>query len=106
MWVRPPPFAPFTALQPGASLAVENWNARERIASNLTVVTTKKVTTIMTLLRRSLLFGLIGLPALADSSVPGIKNFYQVYERVFRGAQPTSEGFQYLAKHGVKTVID
>jgi protein-tyrosine phosphatase len=46
-----------------------------------------------------------GLPAFA-ASVPGIKNFDQVDAHVYRGAQPTDEGFQYLAKLGVKTVID
>jgi protein-tyrosine phosphatase len=45
------------------------------------------------------------LPALA-ANVPGIKNFDQVDAYVFRGAQPTNEGFQYLAGIGVKTVID
>ena len=48
----------------------------------------------------------LSLPALASSSVPGIKNFYQVDEHVYRGAQPTEEGFKYLAKMGVKTVVD
>ena len=46
------------------------------------------------------------LPALAGSSVPGIHNFYQVDNHVYRGAQPTSEGVSYLAKIGVKTVLD
>ena len=45
------------------------------------------------------------LPALAGS-VPGIKNFDQVDAHVYRGGQPTDEGFQYLAKLGVKTIID
>jgi hypothetical protein len=49
---------------------------------------------------------LLSLPAFADSSVPGIRNFYIVDEHIYRGAQPTGEGFQYLAKNGVKTVID
>jgi len=44
--------------------------------------------------------------ALAQPSVQGIKNFYQVDQHVYRGAQPSNEGFQYLAKLGVKTVID
>ncbi len=54
---------------------------------------------------RIFLFAL-ALPALAGSSVPGIKNFYQVDAHVYRGAQPTDEGFKYLAKIGVDTVID
>ena len=49
---------------------------------------------------------LFSLPALAGSSVQGINNFYQVDEHVYRGAQPTPEGFNYLAKIGVKTVLD
>src|ERR1700680_1796674 len=55
---------------------------------------------------RNVFFFALALPAFAGSSAPGIKNFYQVDEHVYRGAQPTSEGFQYLAKIGVKTVID
>jgi tyrosine-protein phosphatase SIW14 len=54
---------------------------------------------------RGFLFAL-ALPAFAGSSVPGIKNFYQVDAHVYRGAQPTDEGFKYLAKIGVGTVID
>src|SRR6266849_5838727 len=54
---------------------------------------------------RILLFSL-ALPAFAGSSAQGIKNFYQVDDHVYRGAQPTDEGFQYLSQIGVKTVID
>src|SRR5260370_32357928 len=54
---------------------------------------------------RTLLFAL-AIPAFAGSSAPGIKNFHQVNEHVYRGAQRADEGFQYLAKIGVKTVID
>src|SRR5260370_30951085 len=54
---------------------------------------------------RTLLFAL-AIPAFAGSSAPGIKNFHQLNEHVYRGAQPADEGFQYLAKIGVKTVID
>jgi protein tyrosine phosphatase (PTP) superfamily phosphohydrolase (DUF442 family) len=46
------------------------------------------------------------LPVFAGS-VPGIKNFDRVDAHVYRGAQPTEEGFQYLAKQlGVQTIID
>jgi tyrosine-protein phosphatase SIW14 len=48
----------------------------------------------------------LGLPLFAASSTPGIKNFYQINEHVYRGGQPTQEGFQYLSKIGVKTVLD
>src|SRR5579872_7285774 len=40
------------------------------------------------------------------ASTTGIKNFDQVDRNVYRGGQPTTEGFQYLANLGVKTVID
>jgi tyrosine-protein phosphatase SIW14 len=46
-----------------------------------------------------------GLPVSAGSA-PGIKNFDRVDAQVYRGGQPTAEGFQYLAKLGVKTVVD
>jgi len=45
------------------------------------------------------------LPAFAGN-VPGIKNFDRVDAHLYRGAQPTDEGFKYLARIGVKTVID
>jgi protein tyrosine/serine phosphatase len=46
---------------------------------------------------------ILGLPAWA---APGIRNFHEVDPGIYRGAQPTSEGFEYLAKLGVKLVID
>jgi len=46
------------------------------------------------------------LPALPDPEVPGVHNFHQVNEHVYRGAQPNREGFSALAKLGVRTVID
>jgi protein tyrosine phosphatase (PTP) superfamily phosphohydrolase (DUF442 family) len=49
---------------------------------------------------------IFSLPVFA-ACVPGIKNFDRVDAQVYRGAQPTSEGLQYLARQiGVKTVID
>jgi protein-tyrosine phosphatase len=48
----------------------------------------------------------IGLPVFGASSTPGIENFYQVDQQVYRGAQPETSGFRYLAKIGVKTVLD
>jgi tyrosine-protein phosphatase SIW14 len=57
--------------------------------------------------RNGIVLFFLGLPLFAaQPSVPGIGNFYKVNEHVYRGAQPTEEGFQYLAKLGVKTVID
>jgi protein tyrosine phosphatase (PTP) superfamily phosphohydrolase (DUF442 family) len=55
--------------------------------------------------RRLLALLFAGLPMFAGS-VPGIKNFDKVDAHVYRGAQPTDEGFQYLAKLGVKLIID
>src|ERR1700693_3084833 len=55
--------------------------------------------------KRVLTFAL-ALPVFAGSTVPGIQNFQQVDSHVYRGAQPTEEGFKYLANAGVKTVID
>ena len=47
------------------------------------------------------------LPAFAGNlPVTGVPNFHQVNEHIFRGAQPSAEGFQSLAKTGVKVVID
>jgi protein tyrosine phosphatase (PTP) superfamily phosphohydrolase (DUF442 family) len=42
----------------------------------------------------------------AEIQMPGIPNFHQVNDHVYRGAQPTEEGWEGLAKLGVKTVID
>ena len=44
----------------------------------------------------------------ADATVEakGIRNFHQVNEHIFRGAQPAQEGWNSLAKLGVKLVID
>ena len=36
----------------------------------------------------------------------GVGNFHVVNEHIYRGAQPSADGFQGLAKMGVKTVID
>jgi tyrosine-protein phosphatase SIW14 len=56
---------------------------------------------------RSLVFMLVfSAPAFAGSSVQGIQNFSQVDSHVYRGAQPTGPGLEYLAKIGVKTVVD
>ena len=36
----------------------------------------------------------------------GVPNFHQVNERIYRGAQPTGEGFLALARMGIKTIVD
>jgi tyrosine-protein phosphatase SIW14 len=53
-----------------------------------------------------LCLGVAGLPAATISDVPGVPNFHQVDEHVYRGAQPHGQGFSGLAKIGIKTVID
>lgn len=50
-------------------------------------------------------FGVTVSPA-ASLPLGGVPNFYKVDNQVYRGAQPTVEGFVNLAKLGVKTVID
>src|SRR5690348_4939375 len=42
----------------------------------------------------------------AEPQAAGVPNFHQVNEHLYRGGQPTDEGFKSLAKLGVKTVID
>src|SRR5260370_30249284 len=59
----------------------------------------------MSSLRFPLALLLLSAPVFAGSA-PGIKNFDKVDDHVFRGGQPTNEGFTYLAKLGVKNVID
>ncbi len=44
--------------------------------------------------------------ATGADGVPGVPNFHQVDDHIYRGAQPTAEGFAGLSKLGVKTVID
>jgi len=44
--------------------------------------------------------------ALAAAQPSGVQNFHQVNDNIYRGAQPTAEGFQALAQMGIKTVVD
>jgi protein tyrosine phosphatase (PTP) superfamily phosphohydrolase (DUF442 family) len=55
---------------------------------------------------RRCLITLLAFSPVFAGSVPGIENFDKVDTHVYRGAQPTEEGFRYLAKLGVKTIID
>jgi tyrosine-protein phosphatase SIW14 len=59
-------------------------------------------------LLRSCMFvaALVACGPLFAGSAPGIRNFDRVDEHVYRGAQPTSAGLAYLAKLGVKTIVD
>lgn len=60
----------------------------------------------------SLLLGIATLLISAGSSeaaapeVPGIPNFHQVTDRIFRGGQPETGSWTHLSKLGVKTVLD
>src|SRR5438046_4249643 len=49
---------------------------------------------------------IFSLPVFAGPPVQGIHNFFRVDDHVYRGAQPTNQGFQYLAQIGVKTVLN
>jgi tyrosine-protein phosphatase SIW14 len=50
---------------------------------------------------------LASIPAWAGGmNAQGVPNFYQVNDHVYRGAQPSDEGWKTLATLGVKTVID
>ena len=42
----------------------------------------------------------------AEPQAKGLPNFHQVNEHLYRGGQPTQEGFKHLAKLGVKTIVD
>ena len=56
--------------------------------------------------KRLCVAALIAALPLVAASAPGIKNFDRVDAHVYRGGQPDDDGFQYLAKLGVKTVVD
>ena len=59
------------------------------------------------IIRRSHIFlFLLGLPAFGGPSIQGVDNFLKLNDHVYRGAQPTDEGFRTLAKLGIKTVVD
>jgi len=40
-----------------------------------------------------------------DDCIPGVENFAKISEALWRGAQPTAEGFKNLEKQGLKTVV-
>jgi tyrosine-protein phosphatase SIW14 len=44
--------------------------------------------------------------AVRIAGMPGLDNFARVNDRLYRGAQPTAEGYQRLKELGVKTVIN
>ena len=46
------------------------------------------------------------VPAWGASHTDGLPNFQKVDDHIYRGGQPTDEGFKKLAELGIKTVID
>jgi tyrosine-protein phosphatase SIW14 len=52
-----------------------------------------------------LLFAAFAVTIVA-APVQGVGNFQKVDDHVFRGAQPTPEGFRNLSKLGIQTVVD
>jgi protein tyrosine/serine phosphatase len=40
------------------------------------------------------------------NDIPGVSNFAQISPVLYRGAQPTPEGFKQLKKMGIKTVVN
>ena len=54
-----------------------------------------------------LVFSLLAFgPILAAQQPVGVPNFHQINEKVYRGAQPSKQGFQSLASLGIKTIVD
>ena len=62
------------------------------------------------LLRRGVILSLAARLTLtsvwASSQNENLPNFQKVDDHVYRGAQPTNNGFEDLAKRGIKTVVD
>lgn len=58
--------------------------------------------------RTAALFLAAAIPTftLAASDLTGVRNFQKVDDHVYRGAQPTNQGFLNLAKMGIATVVD
>jgi tyrosine-protein phosphatase SIW14 len=56
--------------------------------------------------RTRLLVLVLVSPLLAQQPAQGIRNFHQVDQHVYRGGQPDKDGIEYLAKLGVRTVIN
>ncbi len=58
-------------------------------------------------MRRVAMLTALLMPAGLDASeLAGVENFHQVAQNIYRGAQPTFEGFRALTKIGVKTIVD
>jgi tyrosine-protein phosphatase SIW14 len=55
---------------------------------------------------KQFLFTLLLPVCFTAAELPEIKNMQAVNDHIYRGAQPTPEGFKALAKMGIKTVVD
>ena len=54
-----------------------------------------------------LVLAFASFPSCAQNlDVPGVPNFHKVNEHIYRGGQPSAEGWSGLAKLGVKLVVD
>src|SRR5712691_10062210 len=42
----------------------------------------------------------------SERQAPGVPHFFQVNDHIYRGGQPSNEGWSSLAKMGIKTVVD
>jgi len=60
----------------------------------------------MQLIRLLAGFLAIGPGAAVAPAADGVPNFQQVNDRIYRGGQPSDDGFKYVARLGIKTVID
>lgn len=49
---------------------------------------------------------LVTASAFAADHVTGVSNFHKVNDNLYRGGQPTAEGFKALAHLGIKTIVD
>jgi len=97
-----------------------NEMTREEIALKKTLrnfIPFKKIQPVIFFLPFLLLFLLSSTPACQESgprpenwakpiSLPGVPNFHQVSETLYRSGQPTAEGFRALEKFGIKTIIN
>lgn len=54
----------------------------------------------------ALFVSFVAAAALASAQVAGVPNFQKVNAQLYRGGQPTRDGFKDLATLGVRTVID
>src|SRR5262249_45355611 len=80
------------------------WSARH---VSMRSVTIRNMSIRLRLQIPAIVLGFAALPTwAAELRIPGLPHFFQVSDHIYRGGQPTGEGWAQLAKLGVKTVID